>query len=141
MVVADGVVVNEYVRRALAKLDLDQLGLAAAHLRPETYAPGSVIIRQGDAADALYIITAGTVEVLLKHPGGGEVIVNRHGSGEYFGEIALLRGGTRRATVRAAAEGPAEVMALDRDTFEQLVRESEVVQREFGRVADARLDA
>jgi ABC-type lipoprotein export system ATPase subunit len=140
VVVADGNVVDEYVRRALAKLDLDQLGLAAAHLRRETYPAGSLIVRQGDAAGAFYIITAGAVEVVIRHPDGGEVVVNRHGTGEYFGEIALLRGGTRRATVRAAPDGPVEVMALDRQTFEQLVRESEPARREFGRVADARLD-
>jgi putative ABC transport system ATP-binding protein len=139
VVVADGRVVNEYVRRALATFDLDQLGVASAHLRRETYAPGSVIVRQGDAADALYIITAGEVEVFLRHPDGAEVIVNRHGLGEYFGEIALLRGGTRRATVRAASDGVTEVMALDRKTFEQLMRESEPAQREFLREIDARL--
>jgi len=133
-------VVNEYVRRALARLDLDQLGLAAAHLRRETYPPGSVIVREGDAAGDFYIITAGVVEILLQHPGGAEVVVNRLGRGEYFGEIALLRGGMRRNTVRAAADGPVEVMALDRETFEQLVRESESVRREFGRVADARVE-
>ena len=92
------------------------------------------------AAGDFYIITAGVVEILLQHPGGAEVVVNRLGGGEYFGEIALLRGGMRRNTVRAAADGPVEVMALDRETFEQLVRESESVRREFGRVADARVE-
>jgi ABC-type lipoprotein export system ATPase subunit len=141
VVVADGTVVNEYVRTALATFDLDQLGVASAHLRRETYAPGSVIVRQGEVADALYIITAGEVEVYLRHPDGADVMVNRHRVGEYFGEIALLHGGTRRATVRAAAEAETEVMALDRETFEQLMRESEPAQREFLREIDARLSA
>jgi ABC-type lipoprotein export system ATPase subunit len=141
VVVADGVVVNEYVRRALAKLDLDQLGMAVAHLRRETHPPGSVIIRKGDRADDFYIVTEGTVEILLQHPDGAEVVVNRLGSGEYFGEIALLRGGTRRNTVRASGDGPVEVMALDRDTFDRLVRESEPARRELSRVAESRLEA
>jgi energy-coupling factor transporter ATP-binding protein EcfA2 len=141
VVVVDGLVVNEYVRRALAKLDLDQLGVAVAHLRRETYQPGSVIVREGDAARDFYIITAGEVEILLRHPGSAEVVVNRLGSGEYFGEIALLHGGTRRNTVRTAAHGPAEVMALDRETFEELVRESEPARRELRRVAELRLEA
>jgi ABC-type lipoprotein export system ATPase subunit len=141
VVVVDGLVVNEYVRRALEKLDLDQLGVAVAHLRRETYPPGSVIVREGDPAGDFYIVTSGEVEILLRHPGSAEVVVNRLGSGEYFGEIALLRGGTRRNTVRAGATGPAEVMALDRETFDQLIRESEPARRELRRVADARLDA
>ena len=141
VVVADGTVVNEYVRRALATFDLDQLGVAAAHLRHESYAPGSVIVRQGDVADALFIITAGEVEVFLRHPDGAEVMVNRHRRGEYFGEIALLRGGTRRATVRASPESTTEVMALDRETFEQLMRESEPAHQEFLHEIDARIAA
>jgi ABC-type lipoprotein export system ATPase subunit len=141
VVVADGLVVNEYVRKALSKLDLDQLGLAAAHLRRESYPPGSVIIRQGDPARDFYIITAGVVEVLLEQPGGSELVVNRLGRGEYFGEIALLRGGTRRNTVRAGADAPVEVMALDRETFDRLMRESEPARRELRRVAEARVPA
>ncbi len=141
VVVADGVVVNEYVRRALSKLDLDQLGLAAAHLRRETYPPGSVVIRQGDPARDFYIVTGGVVEVLLRQPGGGELVVNRLGRGEYFGEIALLRGGTRRNTVRAGPDEPVEVMALDRETFDRLMRESEPARRELRRVAEARVPA
>jgi ABC-type lipoprotein export system ATPase subunit len=141
VVVADGLVVNEYVRRALEKLDLDQLGLAAANLRRETYPAGSVIIRQGDPARDFYIITSGVVEILLQQPGGAELVVNRLGSGEYFGEIALLRGGTRRNTVRASARGPVEVMALDRETFDRLMRESEPARQELGRVAEARVPA
>jgi len=141
VVVADGMVVNEYVRRALSKLDLDQLGLAASHLRSETYPPGSVVIRQGDPAHDFYIITEGVVEVLLRQPGGGELVVNRLGRGEYFGEIALLRGGTRRNTVRAGPDAQVEVMALDRETFDRLMRESEPARRELRRVAEARVPA
>jgi ABC-type lipoprotein export system ATPase subunit len=139
VVVADGAVVNEYVRRALAKLDLEQLAHASAALRRQTYPPGSVIVRQGDVADTFYIVTRGEVDVLLAHPGGQELVVNTLGRGDFFGEMALLRGGFRRATVRAAAGEPAEVMALDRGTFTQLMAESEAARRELERVVDARL--
>src|SRR4051812_723688 len=139
IVVADGSVVNEYVRQALAKLDLDRLGLAAARAQRVEVQPGAVIVREGDAADAFYIVTGGSVEVLLRHPSGQEIVVNRLSHGEYFGEIALLRGGTRTATVRAAPDEPAELMALDRATFDELIRESQPEAEELRRVADARL--
>jgi ABC-type lipoprotein export system ATPase subunit len=139
VVVADGGVVNEYVRRALAKLDLDQLTLAFSRLRPEAYPPGAVIVRQGDDADAFYIVTGGGLEVLVEGPGGVPLVVNRLGSGDYFGEIALLRGGRRTATVRVSTDGPAEVMMLDPATFQRLVSESEAVRAEFERVVGARL--
>ena len=141
IVVADGEVINEYVRQALARLDLDQLASASAWLKPVTYAAGSVIVREGDEADRFYIVTNGEVDVLLAHPSGQEIRVNRLGRGEYFGEIALLRGGRRTATVRAAPHSDVELMALDRADFERLVAESEAAKREFGRVMSARLEA
>jgi len=139
VVVADGAVVNEYVRRALARLDLDQLTLAFSRMRRETYQPGTIIVRQGDHADAFYIVTGGEVEVLVEGPGGVPVVVNRLSSGDYFGEIGLLRGGRRTATVRASTAGPAEVMVLDSAAFERVVRESEAARTEFERVVGARL--
>jgi ABC-type lipoprotein export system ATPase subunit len=139
VVLADGEAVNEYVRQALAPLDLDELTLASSRLRRETYAPGAVIVRQGDAPEDFYIVTAGEVEVVLEHPGGQEILVNRLGRGQYFGEIALLRGGTRVATVRAAAEGEVEVMALDRETFAQSIGASELARRDFDRMIAERL--
>ncbi len=139
VVVADGSVVNEYVRRALAKLDLDRLGLAASRARHDEFAPGALIVREGDVADAFYIVTSGSVDVVIRHPGGQEIVVNRLGRGEFFGEIALLRGGARTATVRAGADGPVELMALDRQTFDQLVGESEPAAEELRRIAAARL--
>jgi ABC-type lipoprotein export system ATPase subunit len=139
VVLADGLTVNEYVRQALAPLDLDELTLASSRLRRETYPPGAVVVRQGDEPEDFYIVTAGEVDVVLEHPGGQEILVNRLGRGQYFGEIALLRGGTRVATVRAGAGGPVEVMALDRETFSRAIGESEVARRDFDRVIAERL--
>jgi ABC-type lipoprotein export system ATPase subunit len=139
VVVADGEVVNEYVKQALAQLDLDQLTLASSRLEPQAFAPGSIVVREGDEADAFYIVTGGELEVLLRHPTGQEIVVNRLGRGEYFGEIGLLRGGKRTATVRAAGGAPAEVMALDRETFARLMEESEPARRELERVVGTRL--
>jgi len=135
VVVADGSVVNEYVRQALATLDLDRLGLAASRAQRVDVPPGAVIVRQGEVADAFYIVTGGTVEVVLDD----RIVVNRLSRGEYFGEIALLQGGTRTATVRASSDGPAELMALDRETFDELVRDSAPSAEELQRVAEARL--
>jgi len=139
IVVADGELVNEYVRRALAKLDLDQLAAASSLFEPVRFAAGAVIVRQGDVADRFYVITEGETDVLLQHPAGGEILVNRLGRGEFFGEIALVRGGRRIATVRAGHGGDVEAMALDRNAFDELMRESEPTRRELERVISSRL--
>ena len=139
VVVADGLVVNEYVRRALARLDLDQLTFASSRLRPETVPAGKVVVRQGEAADAFYIVTGGELDVLIEGPGGGPMLVNRLGRGEYFGEISLLRAGRRTATVCVSTAGPAELMRLDRPTFDRLVAESEATRVELERAVTTRL--
>jgi CRP-like cAMP-binding protein/Fe-S-cluster-containing hydrogenase component 2 len=64
------------------------------------YSPGEVIVRQGDAADAFYLVRLGFVKVSERHP-GGDVVLNYLGRGSYFGEMGLLGGGVRTATCTA----------------------------------------
>ena len=59
-------------------------------------------------------------------------------AGQYFGEIGLLRGGARTATVRAVGEASVEVVALDRDEFSSLIAESEATKVAIDHVADQR---
>jgi CRP-like cAMP-binding protein len=61
------------------------------------------------------------------------------GVGQYFGEIALLRGGTHNATVRAGSDTGVEVIALDRDEFERVVTESPATRDAIDRVVGERL--
>jgi MFS family permease len=86
---------------------LEQL---AARLTPVHARAGEEIIRAGDHGDRFYVVDSGEVEVLVdgKPP-------RREGTGEYFGEIALLKDVPRTATVRAATD--VGLFALDRDDF------------------------
>jgi putative ABC transport system ATP-binding protein len=138
--VADGEVVNEFVVSALRGLDVDQMTLAASKLTPIAYQPGAVIVHQGDEADLFYIITKGVVDVLVAQPSGSEVKVASLNSGQYFGEIALMRGGTRTATVRAADDSHVEVMALDRNTFGSLMEDAYKTREEMDQAIRSRLD-
>jgi MFS family permease len=82
--------------------------------------PGQVIIRQGEQADRFYVIAEGTVEVTQVPPEGGEArILRTMGQAEVFGEIGLLTGVPRTATVTAASEGT--LLALDEADFLELV--------------------
>jgi ABC-type lipoprotein export system ATPase subunit len=138
VIVADGAIINEYVAQALPTLSVDQLAGVTRQLEPRTYAPGAPIIAQGDPADRFYIITNGQVEVLLHHPGGQETVVATLGAGQYFGEIGLLRGGPRIATVRATPDTAVDVATLDRAIFEGLIGDSELTRAAIDRVADQR---
>jgi len=64
------------------------------------FSPGEVIVRQGDAANAFYLVRMGFVKVSERHP-GGDVVLTYLGRGSYFGEMGLLGGGVRTATCTA----------------------------------------
>ncbi len=86
---------------------IENLALRAQH---GDFAAGTDIIVQGDEAIGFYVIEDGTVEVYVD----GE-LRREEGVGEHFGEIALLRGGPRTATVRAVT--PVRALALEREDF------------------------
>ncbi len=140
VIVADGEIVNEYVAKALSTLSVDQLGWVTSRLESRAYAPGASIITQGEVADQFYIITRGQVEILLHHPDGQHIPVTRLRAGQYFGEIGLLRGGVRTASVRATGEASVEVVALDREEFTSLIADSEATKVTIDRVANQRFN-
>jgi CRP/FNR family transcriptional regulator, cyclic AMP receptor protein len=85
-----------------------------------TYPAGQDIVVQGDAGDAAYIILKGEAEVLVVNA-GSSLRVARLGEHEVIGEIALLTGVPRTATVRAATEVVA--LRIGKETFFKLIAE------------------
>jgi len=79
-----------------ANLSPEQREVLVLHFRPYAAEPSERIIRAGDKADALYLISTGEVEVTIH----GERVSTR-GPGEFFGEMALLSGDRRSADVTA----------------------------------------
>jgi len=84
------------------------------------FSDGEYIVHQGDAADCMYVIDSGVVEVVGRTD-GREVSLALLGAGEFFGEMGLFEGGVRTAGVRAF--GDAEVGTLDRTRFLARVQE------------------
>jgi ABC-type lipoprotein export system ATPase subunit len=139
VIVVDGEVTNQYVTQALPNLGVDQMTWVARKLERATYEPGTTIVHQGEMADRFYIITRGEVEIYLTHPDGQEIVVDRLERGKYFGEIGLLHGGTRTATVRAAPETEVEVASLDRESFVSLMQEDEHTREAVERIRTERI--
>ena len=138
VMIFDGEVVNEYLVQALATLNHDQLVEVRRKVEPVTYAPGATIVRQGEVGDKFYIITAGQADVFLDQSDGKQVLVNTLHEGHYFGEMALVRQEPRQATVRAAADNALTVVALDRDSFNEVVSESRSLREELNRFISLR---
>ncbi|HDD24244.1 MAG TPA: cyclic nucleotide-binding domain-containing protein [Chloroflexi bacterium] len=131
---------KEFLRPILFGLveeDLDEL--AAAAIREE-YAPGDIIIHEGDEGDAVYFIVQGSVEVIKQFKDGTERFLHTSGPGEPFGEMALLQEGGRTATVRAAE--PLLVLKIPKEPFLNVLGRSpslsvRVLVRITGRLRDA----
>ncbi|MBI5565358.1 MAG: ATP-binding cassette domain-containing protein, partial [Chloroflexi bacterium] len=97
VIVSDGEVIEEYLARAFSTLTQEQLIWASHEIEPERHEPGGVIFHEGSAPDQFYIIAHGSAEVVLKSADGSDIVASRLTPGQYFGEIALLRGVERTA--------------------------------------------
>jgi len=104
----------------------------AGHLQRVDAEAGEVLMRQGDRGDRVYLVAEGSVEVIRD----GFHVADR-GPGAVVGEIALLRDVPRTATVRVA--DPAQLYALDREEFLQIVAGDSALAGEADAMADARL--
>src|SRR5262245_37545025 len=84
-----------------------------------SYLFGAVIVREGDPADALYVLVSGRARVVKRGDTGEDVPLNVLRAGDAFGEMALLEQSARMATVRASSD--VEALRLDRSAFESLL--------------------
>ncbi|MEO8216420.1 MAG: peptidase domain-containing ABC transporter [Acidobacteriota bacterium] len=89
--------------------------------RPVSYDFGDTILRQGDPADAFYILTAGRARVVKVTANGDEISLNMLRPGDEFGESALLTGQSRSATVRCSSA--VDALRLGRADFLLLLDE------------------
>jgi len=100
-------------------LDAGALEALRRFAQPVSFAPGAVLMRQGQAARGAFFIENGEVEARVALPGGGELTVARLGPGSVLGEMALLDQGIVSATVVAQTEIRARFM--ERDDFRALI--------------------
>jgi CRP-like cAMP-binding protein/cytochrome P450 len=109
---------------ALPGLRAEAAGRVLPEFRPQTFAAGAVILREGDPAEHFYVLLDGRVEVTRAASGGAAEAVATLRPGQYFGEIGLLSGTPRNATVTVSADGPATVLIADKVGFHELLRET-----------------
>ena len=110
-----------YLRTVAFFADLDHgiIKELAHDLEWSVLEPGDVLLKQGDSSESMFIIYSGRMEVLIQQAAGDEVTVGSIGPGETAGEIQILTGGKRTATVQTVEKS--EVLKLNKDTFETLI--------------------
>jgi CRP/FNR family transcriptional regulator/CRP/FNR family cyclic AMP-dependent transcriptional regulator len=106
----------------LASLPQRDLKVLAGLLHRRFYQRGEVVFHRGDPGDVLHLVHRGRLKVVLQSAGGEQALLTIVGPGDLFGELALLDGQPRSATVVALE--PAETATLGRLDFLDLVRRS-----------------
>ena len=142
---ADTVRRRELTRRLqiLAGVDLfqsltqEERSQIAENLQYAPFARGDVITQQGDASHWLYIIAYGEAEVLYGPPtGAAPRVVGSLAAGQFFGEMGLLAGESRYATVVAKTD--VECYRLDKSSFQRLLQARPEIAVEVARIVGAR---
>jgi small-conductance mechanosensitive channel/CRP-like cAMP-binding protein len=120
----------------LAPLSDEERNFVAERLQYAPFARGDIITKQGTVAHWLYIIAFGEAEVRYEHPGRAPTVVGGVRAGQFFGEMGLLAGESRNATVVAKTD--VECYRLDRASFQALLLARPEIANEVSRVIASR---
>ena len=98
----------------------DELVAVIQGMRLLDFGPGDIVITQGDTGDSLFVVTSGEMKIFVKDPEKPrQLLVRTLRDGDFFGEISILSGRPRTATVTAAS--PCELLELDKQTLDEIV--------------------
>jgi putative ABC transport system ATP-binding protein len=129
IVLNDALRICEFLKGVEAFKNLTPIELAnvAERMMRRQFMPGEVIIHEGDVGEELFLISEGEVEV---ERSGHEVA--RLGPGDFFGELALMSGNPRNATVIASR--PVDTYILGKDDFRSAIEASQSFREQLRRV-------
>jgi small-conductance mechanosensitive channel/CRP-like cAMP-binding protein len=124
----------EIVRRTplFRALEEQELFALAAQLRHLSFGPGEFIIRQGDAGDSMYFVTAGQVAINYVGLDQSQVDVAVISPGDFFGEASLLTGVSRSANAIAASR--VDCFRLDKSGLEHIISNRPNLVEDISRV-------
>jgi type IV pilus assembly protein PilB len=127
---------NTELFRALEDGDLEKL---STKLRERVYPPNTAIVREGASGDAMFIIKNGQVEVKKREQDlGVDLTIATLGMGACFGEMALLTGKPRSATVIAIAA--TELFVLEKKDFDALLLEHPSISISINKIVAERIE-
>jgi ABC exporter DevA family ATP-binding subunit len=119
-----GLALSQELSLALPGFDDTLLGKNLNKPTVLNYQSEEIIIKQGDLANRFYILLEGELDIFQDFPDQPSRLINHLKRGDYFGEVGLLQGGKRTATVRVAKDSEAKVMVIEEETFHQILTSS-----------------
>lgn len=122
------------------ELDEEELERFSRVAIPRSYPAGSRVFHEGDQSDACYIIRSGTFRVTREHPDGRAITLATLGPGDIVGELAMLDGEVRSASVETLG-GDGELIALPARDVRALLRKHPEITVKFVAALTRRLRA
>ncbi len=114
----------------------EELTALARRIKFSQFAKNDIVSRQGMTAHWLYIIVSGEAEVYLELPDGGKHVLRDLGKGSFFGEMGLMTGARRSATVIAKTD--LECYRVDKQMFEEILHARPAIAEEMSQIMAAR---
>jgi len=114
----------------------DEREVLRSHLVHVAFGPGEPVVEEGDVADSLFVVESGELSVLLLHPDGALVEVGNLGPGDAFGEMALLTGEPRAATVKAKTT--ASLYRIGKDALAPVLKGNPTLAVDMSRLVEGR---
>ncbi len=113
-----------------------ELAVLVERVHARLYGVGDLLVRQGDPGETLFILRSGRVRVDVRNKNSATITVNRLGPGECFGEMALMTGEPRGASV--IAEEDTEVLVVSKDDLAPLLRNNAKLPERLGEMLNLR---
>jgi CRP-like cAMP-binding protein len=124
---------NVEIFSLLSKAELKDL---VANVSVRTYAAGEMPVRQGEPGDSFYIIKSGRVDVVVEKAAGERAVVATLGPGNFFGEMSLLTGATRTASIHVKED--AEFIVIDKESFGSTLAQNPAIAESLSRILSER---
>ena len=139
IILSDGELIDETISRSLPQLRHRHMLEFTKLLQERTYLPNETILSSDQSVDYFFMIRKGEVEVVVQEKKKREYVLSHLGSGEFFGEMELLRGGKSIAHVRAG-DKPVEAVIIPREDFVRVMNESPITADAITKTVQRRLE-
>ncbi len=119
-----------------SSLSKEELTNLVASVSIKTYAAGEVPVRQGNPGNSFYIIKSGRVDVVVEKSPRESAVVATLGHGNFFGEMSLLTGAVRTASIHVTED--AEFIVIDKESFGSTLAKNPAIAESLSRILSER---